>query len=85
MNRMFKVTVGKDVVYNGDSLEKAIRAWDHATYDKAHVVEGGIEVREYDAAHIMVREGWVLHVNADGVLAPSIGGRCESADSIQHR
>jgi hypothetical protein len=64
---VFKVIADREVKYVGDDIETAIRTWDHATYDKACVVPGGIEVRQYDAAHIMVREGWLLHVNPDGV------------------
>lgn len=65
---VFKVIADRKVKYVGDDIEKAIRSWDHATYDKARIVEGGIEVREYDAAHIMIRDGWLLHVNADGTV-----------------
>lgn len=62
----FKTIANGEVVYEGDSLEAAIRAWDRETYDKAHIVPGGIEARG-TLRGLVVRDAWVLHVNADGV------------------
>lgn len=72
---VYSVVIHGTTIHSGSSLEAAARTWDHETVGTARVTPGGIEVREYNDEGVMVREGWVLHVNADGVvyLNPSVG------------
>lgn len=65
---VFKTTADDVIVYEGASLEDAIRSWDHATYDKARVVVGGIEMKGTTPSGLIVRDAWLLHVNEDGVV-----------------
>jgi hypothetical protein len=75
MQTAYTVKAGDTVAYKGPSLSDAARAWDGATFDKACVTPGGIEVQTWDERGIMVRDGWILHVDPDGTvyLNPSVG------------
>lgn len=61
----YKTVVNANYLYEGDDLEKAIRTWDAESVHRADL-HGGIMVQSFDAAGIMVRDGWVLHVNESG-------------------
>lgn len=62
-------------VYEGSDLETAIRAWDHATHASARSIPGGISIQVRDSKGVMVRDGWLLHVNDSGTcyVNPGIG------------
>ncbi len=62
---VFKTVVNANYVYEGDSQELAIRAWDAESVSRADL-HGGVMVQEFDANEIMVRDGWILHVSEDG-------------------
>lgn len=62
----YTTTAYGSTVYSGSSLEHAIRAWDGATYQDV-APDGGIEVRTWNSAGDMVRDGWILHVDAGRV------------------
>jgi hypothetical protein len=68
MATQYRTVVEGRTVYLGPSLERTIRTWDHATHDKARTVPGGIKVQTRDAAGVMVRDGWLLHVNEHGTV-----------------
>lgn len=61
----YKTIVNANYLYEGDSLEKAIRAWDSESIIRTGL-HGGIMVQSFDAAGRMVRDGWILHVNESG-------------------
>lgn len=61
---VFKTVVNAVYVYEGDSQELAIRAWDQESVHRADL-HGGVMVQEF-SGETMVRDGWILHVNEDG-------------------
>jgi endonuclease YncB( thermonuclease family) len=63
--QVFKTIVNAVYVYEGESQELAIRAWDSESVHRADL-HGGVMVQEFDAGEVMVRDGWILHVNEDG-------------------
>lgn len=58
--------------YRGSSLEAAARAWDAATF-AGKAPAGGVAVQQY-RDQVMVRDGWVLHVDEVGrvYLSPNL-------------
>ena len=73
MHTIYKTIVNANYIYEGESLEKAIRAWDSESVHRANLV-GGITVQSFDADDVMIRDGWILHVNESGhvYLSPTI-------------
>jgi hypothetical protein len=61
---VFKTVVNAVYVYEGESQELAIRAWDSESVHRAGL-HGGVMVQEFHG-ELMVRDGWILHVNEDG-------------------
>jgi hypothetical protein len=53
---------------HGADFEAAAQAWDAATSALGHSVPGGISIQIRDAAGILVRDGWLLHVHNDGTV-----------------
>lgn len=69
MRTEFVTTVNDTEVYRGDDLEKAIRAWDGATFNADALPIGGITVQQWDG-DLMVRDGNILHVVDEGNGSP---------------
>jgi len=61
---VYKTVVNAVYLYEGDSQEAAIRAWDAESVHRADLV-GGVMVQSF-AGDVMVRDGWILHVNESG-------------------
>ena len=61
---IYKTVANGEVLYDGESKESAIRAWDAESVYRAGL-HGGVAVQSF-SGDTMVRDGWVLHVNADG-------------------
>ena len=61
---VFKTVVNAVYVYEGESQEQAIRAWDAESVHRTEL-HGGVMVQEF-AGELMVRDGWILHVSEDG-------------------
>ena len=64
MNTVYKTIVNANYLYEGDSQVEAIRVWDSESIHRAGLV-GGIMVQSFDE-DVMVRDGWILHVNETG-------------------
>lgn len=62
---IYKTIVNAVYLYEGDSLEEAIRAWDSESVHRANLT-GGVMVQSFNKADCMVRDGWILHVNESG-------------------
>lgn len=62
---IFKTIVNAVYVYEGDSQEMAIRAWDSESHKRSDIT-GGIMVQSFDSEGNMTRDGWILHVNETG-------------------
>lgn len=70
----FKVTHTSQlgtVTGNFTELEPAIRFWDRSNFDAVHrntlatplgAVAGGIDVQQFNAEGLCVRDGWILHL-----------------------
>lgn len=67
MRTVYRTYVEGRLLYTGDSLEKAITAWDRETYTMGRVTAGGVSVATYDDL-LQVRDGWILHVREDGTV-----------------
>lgn len=64
MTTVYKTIVNANYVYEGSDKESAIRAWDAESVHRANLV-GGVMVQSFKD-DIMVRDGWILHVNESG-------------------
>jgi hypothetical protein len=75
MDTTLTTYVAGEKVYEGPSLETAIRAWDRATYASARSISGGISIQVRDSQGTIMRDGWLLHVNESGTcyVNPGIG------------
>ena len=62
---LYSVTIDGEVVFEGHDKSEAIRRWDADTHALTTLPQGGIGVQSYNSDDIMVRDGWLLHV--DGV------------------
>lgn len=62
---VYKTVVNANYVYEGDSQELAIRAWDAESVHRADLA-GGVMVQSFDVNGNMTRDGWLLHVSEDG-------------------
>ena len=62
---VYKTVVNALYVYEGTDQEAAIRAWDAESITRADLT-GGIMVQSFSADDIMLRDGWLLHVNESG-------------------
>lgn len=67
MKTIYRTWVRGNLVYQGESLETAIRCWDAETYNLARSVAGGISVQQF-LDDLMMRDGWILHVHEDGTV-----------------
>lgn len=65
MNTIYKTVVNASYLYEGNDREKAIRAWDAESVHRADLA-GGVMVQSFDGQGVMIRDGWVLHVNESG-------------------
>lgn len=61
----YKTVVNAVYVYEGTDQEAAIRAWDAESIVRSDL-HGGIMVQSFDADEVMIRDGWLLHVNESG-------------------
>lgn len=69
MYHKFTTLVAGNTVYQGENLEEAIRTWDAETFDfDPEKLEGGITVQSFNEYNVMVRDGYVLHVQLMGAV-----------------
>lgn len=61
---VYKTVVNANYLYEGDSQELAIRAWDAESVHRADL-SGGVMVQSF-SGDVMVRDGWILHVSESG-------------------
>lgn len=64
METIYKTIVNDRYIYKGSDQEAAIRAWDSESAYRADIA-GGVMVQSFHGA-VMVRDGWILHVNKEG-------------------
>ncbi len=70
----YTTIVNANYLYEGDDLEKAIRTWDSESVHRSGL-SGGVMVKTFDDEGLMIRDGWILHVNDNGhvYLNPRLG------------
>lgn len=61
----YKTLVNAVYLYEGEDLETAIRTWDSESVARADI-SGGVMIQSFDNEGVMIRDGWILHVNEDG-------------------
>lgn len=73
LENTFRTYTDGRLVYEGPSLETAVRTWDAKTYGARCSTAGGITIASR-IGDVMVRDGWILHVHEDGTtyLNPGI-------------
>lgn len=65
----YKVNVEGEIIGQTDNAADAVMAWNQLTYNRT-VTKGGIEVQTFNG-DVMVRDGWLLHVEDGRVYLSS--------------
>ena len=62
------------IVYHGDNLELAIRAWNGETHWRNRPINGGVQVKVTDDDGVIVRDEWLVQIKDNGVclLSPNL-------------